>query len=179
METKTRTIEVPEGVQIQLSEGKVTVRGPKGELSRDFNLPQVDLKSEGDRFTVGSPSHRRRQRALVGTIEAHVKNMVRGVTEGFEYKLKMVYAHFPMTVKVQGTGVTVDNFLGEKNPRNVVLPEGVDVKVSGGDIIVSGSDKERVGKGAALIEQSTRLSYRDRRIFQDGIYIVEKAGVKV
>jgi len=179
MEIKPRELEIPEGVQITLSDGLVSVTGPKGQLSRGFKLPMINIKVDGKTFSVGSPSHRRQQKALVGTVEAHVKNMVRGVTDGFEYKLKAVYAHFPMTIKAEGTKVTVDNFLGEKNPRIVTIPEGVEVKVSGGDITVSGTDREKVGKASALIEQSTRLSCRDRRIFQDGIYIVEKAGVKV
>lgn len=179
-EAKARSVEIPEGVHVAISEGaKVSVKGPKGELSRAFDLPQVDMKVEGNQFFVSSPSVKRCHKALIGTVQAHVRNMIIGVTEGFEYKLKIVFAHFPLTLKVDGTQGVVDNFLGEKSPRRFVIPPGVAVKVNGTDIVLTGIDKETMGKAAALLEHSTHLTYRDRRIFQDGIYITEKAGVKV
>lgn len=113
---------------------------------------------------------------MVGTIRAHINNMIKGVTEGFTYKLKIRYAHFPMKVSVKGNEVIIENFLGEKHPRRARIMEGVTVKISGEDVIVTGIDKEKVGQTAANIEQATRIKGRDPRVFQDGIYIVEKAG---
>lgn len=110
------------------------------------------------------------------TFKAHINNMIKGVTEGFKYRLKVVYSHFPMTVKVQGDEVVIENFLGEKNPRRAKILPGVTVKVKGSEIEVEGIDKEAVGQTAANIEQATRITKWDRRVFQDGIYIVEKAG---
>ena len=101
--------------------------------------------------------------------------MVKGVSEGFEYKLTVVYAKFPMTVEVKDNKFIVKNLLGEKVPRTVPLPSDVEVKVEGSkDITVTGIDKEKVGQVAASLEQSTRISHFDRRVIQDGIYIVEK-----
>ncbi len=115
--------------------------------------------------------------AIARTFKAHIANMLKGVTEGFTYKLKVVYSHFPMTIKVQGDEVVIENFLGEKNPRRARILPGVNVKVMGGqEIIVEGIDKEAVGQTAANIEQATRITKWDRRVFQDGVYIVEKAG---
>ena len=104
--------------------------------------------------------------------------MARGVDSGFKYKLKAVYSHFPMTIKVQGNEMTITNLFGEKVPRVAPLPWSpaeVEVKVSNKtDITVSGTDREKVGQTAANIERACRIKKRDRRVFQDGIYIVSK-----
>jgi len=171
-----RTIEIPEGVEVSLTGQSVRVKGPKGELTREFALPMISMKMDKKTVTVSADSERRMFKALCGTVWAHINNMIKGVQEGYEYKLKAVYAHFPMTIKVEGNQFLVDNFLGEKFPRKVMLPEGVAVNVNGDEIAVTGSDKELVGMAATKIEQLTRLSYRDRRVFQDGIYLVSKDG---
>ena len=105
---------------------------------------------------------------MVGTIRSHISNMIYGVDHGFTYKMKIVYAHFPMTVKVQGKIVTIDNFLGERSPRKAKII-GDDVKVT-----ITGINKEHVGQTMANIEQATKIKGRDPRIFQDGIYLVDK-----
>ena len=121
---------------------------------------------------------RRREKALAGTWAAHLKNMVRGIDSGFEYKLKAVYSHFPMTIKVQGNEMTITNLFGEKVPRVAALPWSpaeVEVKVANKtDVTVIGADREKVGQTAANIERACRIKKRDRRVFQDGIYIVSK-----
>jgi large subunit ribosomal protein L6 len=105
--------------------------------------------------------------------------MIKGVTQGFTYKMKVVYSHFPITVKVQGREVIVENFLGEKVPRKTEIFGNCVVKVSGQDITVEGINKEEVGQTVARIEQLTRVKNRDPRVFQDGIYLVERDGVPV
>ena len=121
---------------------------------------------------------RRKEKALAGTWAAHLNNMVRGVDSGFEYKLKAVYSHFPMTIKVQGNEMTITNLFGEKVPRVAALPwspADVEVKVAKKtDVTVIGADREKVGQTAANIERACRIKKRDRRVFQDGIYIVSK-----
>jgi large subunit ribosomal protein L6 len=121
---------------------------------------------------------RRKEKALAGTWAAHLNNMVRGIDSGFEYKLKAVYSHFPMTIKVQGNEMTITNLFGEKVPRVAALPwspSEVEVKVANKtDVTVIGADREKVGQTAANIERACRIKKRDRRVFQDGIYIVSK-----
>lgn len=171
-----RQIEIPDGVEASVSGQSVTVKGPKGELSRAFSVPKISIKMASKTITISTDSERRMFTALCGTVWAHIRNMVKGVQEGYAYKLKAVYAHFPMTIKVNGNIFSVDNFLGEKFPRTVSLPEGVDVQVNADEVIITGADKELVGMSATRIEQLTRLSYRDRRVFQDGIFITSKDG---
>ncbi|MEC7703671.1 MAG: 50S ribosomal protein L6, partial [Candidatus Thermoplasmatota archaeon] len=99
--------------------------------------------------------------------------------EGFEYRLKAVYSHFPMTLKVEGSVLVINNLFGERVPRRAPLPwspADVTVKVENKtEVVVSGIDKEKVGQTSANIERACRIRGRDRRVFQDGIYIVEKA----
>lgn len=174
-----RRVEIPEGVEVEVSGMKVRVTGPLGSLERDFSSPlfrDLGLRKEGNAVVISGPE-RRKKKAMVGTIAAHIRNMILGVTKGFEARLKVVFAHFPMTVKLEGSELIVQNFLGEKTVRRARIPEGVKVEVSGDEIKVSGIDKEAVGLACSRIEQSTRLTGRDRRKFQDGIWITRKASV--
>jgi len=169
-------VEIPEGVEVTVEGNLVKVKGPKGEVSRELKYPGVKIFVEDGKVVVFKEFPRKRDIAIARTFKAHIKNMVRGVTDGFTYKLKVVYSHFPMTVKVQGDEVLIENFLGEKNPRRAKILPGVTVKVMGSDVLVEGVEKEAVGQTAANIEQATKITKWDRRVFQDGVYIVDKAG---
>ena len=175
METK---IDIPEGIEANADKNLVSVKGKNGELNRKFTS-QIQIKKEGNKIILSSKTERKKQRALMGTIRAHINNMFHGVSDKIVYKSKIVYSHFPMTVKVQGNNVIIDNFLGEKHPRKAKINEGVDVKISGQEITVSGIDKEKVSQTAANLEQATKIKNMDPRVFQDGIYIIEKDGKPV
>jgi large subunit ribosomal protein L6 len=114
------------------------------------------------------------QKAMVGTFASHIRNMIKGVTEGFEYRMKVVYSHFPMQLKVEKDKLMIGNFLGEKKPRSANILGESKVKASGDEVVVTGINKEDVGQTAANIEQATRIKRFDPRVFQDGIYTVEK-----
>ncbi|MDA0715149.1 MAG: 50S ribosomal protein L6 [archaeon] len=169
-------IELPEGVSAQLGEdGVITVNGPKGSLSRAFVSSEIHVFIEGQSIILNIDVPRRKQKALIGTWNAHLKNMVKGVNEGFTYTLKAFYSHFPMTLSIQNSMFTVNNYFGEKVPRTAVILDGVNVKIDNKvEIIVSGIDKESVGQTAANIERCTKVKNRDRRVFQDGIYLINK-----
>lgn len=169
-------IEIPEGVEVTVENNVVKVKGPKGELERALKYPGVKIFMEDGKVVIYKDFPRRKDIAIARTFKAHINNMIKGVTEGFTYRLKVVYSHFPITVKVQGDKVVIENFLGEKAPRLAQILPGVKVKVKGQEIVVEGIDKEKVGQTAANIEQATRITKWDRRVFQDGIYIVEKGG---
>ena len=168
-------VEIPEGIEVEVEGGRVKVRGPKGELERDFSHAKgVLIRKEDGRVVVESYFANARKRALVGTIAAHIRNMIRGVKGGYRYKLKIIYAHFPMKVEVQGDKVVISNFLGEKAPRIAKILPGVTVRIEGQDVIVEGIDVEAVAQTAANIELATKVKDKDRRKFMDGIYIYEK-----
>ena len=170
------TVEIPEGVSATIDGDMVTITGPKGSLSREFASARHDVFQEGGALLVRIDLPRRKERALAGTWNAHLNNMVKGVTDGFTYKLKALYSHFPMTLAVKGNEFVVNNYFGERVPRSAVIINGVEVKVQNKtEVTVSGMDKEAVGQTAANIERSTTVKKRDRRVFQDGIYLIEKA----
>ena len=170
------SVTIPEGVTASLSEdGVVSIQGPKGSLTRQFTNSNLDLFQEGGALIVRTDMPRRKMKALAGTWNAHLNNMVKGVTDGFTYSLKAVYSHFPMTLSVKGNIFVVNNYFGEKVPRNADILEGVDVKVNNKvEVVVSGINKENVGQTAANIERCVTVKNRDRRVFQDGIYLVGK-----
>ena len=168
-------VEVPEGVEVEVEGLKVKVRGPKGELERDFSHAKgVLIRRENGMIVIESFFANARKRALVGTIAAHIRNMIRGVRGGFRYKLKIIYSHFPMKVEVRDDKVVISNFLGEKAPRVARIMPGVSVRVEGQDVIVEGVDLEAVAQTAANIELATKVKDKDRRKFMDGIYIYER-----
>lgn len=113
------------------------------------------------------------------TFKSHAKNMIKGCHEGYTYKLKVCSGHFPMAVSVKGVTFEIKNFIGEKVPRTIQLKKGADVKVEGDIITVTGHDKELVSQAAADIEQLSRRPGYDTRVFQDGIFIIEKDGKKI
>ncbi|MBI4017947.1 MAG: 50S ribosomal protein L6 [Candidatus Aenigmarchaeota archaeon] len=168
------TITAPEGVAVRAENGSVHAKGPKGELSRAFVHPLLTLSVKENTLTITSKDDRKETRALVGTWRAHLNNMFTGVTQGFERKMRIVHVHFPMSVKVEGSKLTVQNLLGQKNLKIAPIEDGVDAKIDGENIVLNGIDVEKVGQTVSNIEVATRLSNRrDRRRFYDGIYAVE------
>jgi len=173
-------ISIPPGVDVKVEEpAKITVKGPKGTLTKDFSHAKVYIKRDDSNILVESYIKGRRGKSVCGTIASHVRNMIKGVTEGFVYKLKIVYSHFPMNVKVEGDKVVIENFMGEKSKRVAKIVGNVKVQVKGDDVIVEGIDVEQVAQTAANIEQATKIKGYDSRIFMDGIYIYERKGKSV
>lgn len=171
----TREIELKSGVTAQLEDHLLKVKGPKGEVSRVFLHPKIRVTIEGNKVVLFAPKATKREKTLLGSFESHIFNMVQGVQEPYVYKLKICSGHFPMSVSVAGNEVVIKNFLGEAVPRKVEIMKGADVKVVGEEIVVSSTDIEVAGQTAAKIESACRITNRDRRIFQDGCYITQKA----
>lgn len=174
-----KATEIPEGVEVSVNGDEVSVKGPQGEVKKDMNFANLELKQEGKTFTVGSLKATKREKKMANTIIAHVNNMIKGVQEKFEYTLKICSSHFPMTVKVEGNSAEIKNFLGEKISRRAKIPASVEVNVKGDKISVVSINKELAGQTAANFEAATKIRNRDRRIFQDGIFILNKAGKEI
>jgi len=174
-------IDIPESVNVTIEGARVSVEGPKGKLERDFHLKNLIMEKidEDKIIRVSMPHAYKKEKAMIGTISSHLKNMIKGVSEGFEYKMKIIYAHFPMNVKLDGKQLIISNFLREKSPRKVNLFGNVTVKVSGEFVTINGINLEEVGQTAANIEIATRVKKRDPRVFQDGIYLFERDGVPI
>jgi large subunit ribosomal protein L6 len=173
IETVT-TVEIPENVQGTLECRVVTLKGEKGQLVRDFSHAAVIMSLEDKTFTIKANWPRKKEIALVGTVSSHIKNMIKGVTTGFTYKLKIVFSHFPLTGEIKSNMLTIKNFTGERSPRAVKIPSDVKVTIKGEDIIVQGIDLEHVSQTAANIQNATKIKRKDPRVFLDGIYVFEE-----
>lgn len=176
MSTVERIIEVPDDVKVALRGARVTVTGPKGTLEEDMGHMSFEFATLGKNLIIKKSYARKRDIAMAGTAAARIRNLIRGVREGFTYKLKIVTAHFPLTVKINEKQklLLIENFIGEKTPRTVKIIGDTKVKVSGDDILVQGIDLDSVSQTAANIQAATKIKGKDQRVFLDGIYVYEK-----
>lgn len=174
-----RIIELSQDADVAVEGFKVSVSGKLGRIEKDFSSPlfrnEIRIEKHENRIKIAYESRKRNIKAAAGTIESHIRNMVSGVAKGYTYRLKVVFMHFPMTVKVSGKEVLIQNFLGEKSVRSAKILGDVKVEVKDDEITVKGYNKEDAGQTAANIERATKISARDRRVFQDGIFL---AGVE-
>jgi large subunit ribosomal protein L6 len=174
-----RVIDLADGVTVLIEGNMVTVKADGKELSKKFDMGRVAVVVEGSQVKVGSPLATRRESKMIGTIWAHLKNMLKGVRKEFVYKMEICNVHFPMNVKVVGDQVIIKSLLGETVQRVARIMPNSKVEINGSDITVTSNNIEMAGQTAANIEKATRVKGRDRRIFQDGIFITEKNGRKI
>ena len=174
-----REVEIPEGVEVVVSGNKITVKGNGKELVRSVDNGKVLMAVKDKKFVLKAKGATRRESKMIGTIWAHLKNMIKGIAEDFVYILEVCNVHFPMNVKAEGEKVVIKSFLGETTVREARVMPNTKVDIKGSQITVSSYDIEAAGQTAANLEKATRLTGRDRRIFQDGIFITEKLGRKI
>ncbi|QCC46752.1 50S ribosomal protein L6 [Halobellus limi] len=167
-------IEIPDEVSAEVSNLDLTVEGPNGSVTRTLWYPSVSVSVEDEQIVIAAEEEDAKTNATVGTFESHVSNMLHGVTEGWTYEMEVYYAHFPMQVDVEGDEVVIENFLGEKSSRRTPIRGDTEVQVDGEVVTLTGPSKEDVGQTAADIEQLTRVTDKDTRVFQDGVYITQK-----
>jgi len=176
LETK---ISIPEKVNASIDNSTVSLTGPLGETKRKLAYPGIITAMKEGNIVISTKKNNAHGKKMVFTFKAHIKNMIVGVIDGYKYSMKICSGHFPMTVTVQGSQLVVKNFIGEKTPRSIDIPEGVKVKVEGDKISIESIDKELAGMTASRIEEKTKRRAFDPRIFQDGIYIVDKGDKRV
>lgn len=172
-------IEIPAGVEVKLDDGVLTLKSGKNEASKKLASEKVKVELDGNKLKLVTKKSSKKEKKLIGSFRAHIKNLIAGVKEPHAYRLKICSGHFPMNVSVAGNELIVKNFLGEKIPRKLKLKKGANVKVEGSEITVESANKETAGQAAADIEQLTKRANYDPRIFQDGIYITIKDGKEV
>jgi large subunit ribosomal protein L6 len=165
--------EIPEGFEAEYNDGVLEVTDGSNAVEKKMEHALVDVEVENEKVVFSTDRDKKDIKSIVKTFSRHMENMIEGLEDEHVYRLKGVYAHFPMDIKEQGDELVVENFMGERNPRRARIMEGVDVSVNGEEIEVSGHDKEKVSQTAARIEQLSQKGDRDPRTFQDGIYITE------
>eukprot|EP00608_Synchroma_pusillum_P009160 CAMPEP_0198427558 /NCGR_PEP_ID=MMETSP1452-20131203/5995_1 /TAXON_ID=1181717 /ORGANISM="Synchroma pusillum, Strain CCMP3072" /LENGTH=192 /DNA_ID=CAMNT_0044147935 /DNA_START=78 /DNA_END=656 /DNA_ORIENTATION=+ len=182
----SRTLAIPDTVELAVKARVVTVTGKRGTLTRSFKHLALDLSIEetedGKQLKVELWFGTRKALAAIRTVCSHVENMIIGVTKGYKYKMRFVYAHFPINVTLTDRTVEIRNFLGEKRVRRVDLIEGVDYVRTADvkdQIELSGIDISKVSLTAARLQQSTTVKNKDIRKFLDGVYVSEKGHIEV
>lgn len=178
----TQTVTIPEGVTVELNGRKVKVTGPRGSLEKNFNHVAVEITSQDkNKVNVSVWFGARKHLACIRTVCTHIKNMITGVTKGFQYKMRSAYSHFPINVSIVDGKKTIEirNYLGEKIVRRVPMAEGVTVDVTDqkDEIVLRGACLDSVSQSAATIQQITSVKNKDVRKFLDGIYVSERSTV--
>ena len=170
-------IEIPEGILVSIDDGLLSMKREDKEISRKLHSFMI-VKIDNGKIIISSDRNRKIERKLFGTYKAHIKNMIKGLQEGFTYKLQIANVHFPMSVihDKEKNEIVVKNFLGEKKDRRINLFPGVEVKIDKEIIELNYFDIEKVGQTATNIEKGTRVKGKDRRVFQDGIFLVSRPG---
>ncbi|MHA1229507.1 MAG: 50S ribosomal protein L6 [Candidatus Helarchaeota archaeon] len=177
MKLYQKTVKIEDGVSVEISEDRIVkVKGPHASLERDFgHARRINIIKDKNEIIIKANNSKKKVKALVGTVASHIKNMIKGAKDDFKVYLKIVYAHFPINVKIQNNKVLIENFLGERAPRIAkIIGKNTKIEVVKDDVIVSGPDIEAVTQTAANITLATRIKNKDPRIFQDGIYKYKK-----
>jgi len=173
-ETIEKSILLPEGFSATADKNSLTIKSANSETSRSFRARGISFKVEDNSIILQGCPASRKMNALLLTIALHVKNMVAVLQRPYQCRLAVIYSHFPMNLAVKGNKVEINNFTGEKHPRYAKILPGVNVEIKGKEVLVKGIDKEAVGQTAANLENATKVRGKDRRIYQDGVFIVEK-----
>ena len=169
-----KAVELPDVVSMSLVGRTLSMKGKLGEAKKDFLKVNVNLSVKGNKIVVTPFSEKKKDNVVINTVLSILNNMVTGVTKGYTYKLKIVYAHFPISVKTKGDEILVENFVGERSPRVAKIVGVCKVTVDGDDVLVKGVSVEDIGQTAANVELATKIKRKDQRVFLDGLYIYEK-----
>ncbi|MDE1866475.1 MAG: 50S ribosomal protein L6 [Thaumarchaeota archaeon] len=171
------TITVPDKVKVSEHHRILSVEGPLGKTRKNFKKIPVELKIDGKTIIVKSVGTRKRDYAIFKTAESLINTLIKGVQTGYTFKMKIVYAHFPITVKAKDGSIHVENFQGERAPRVSKIFGATKVVAKGDDVVITGPVLTDVSQTAASLQQNTKVKNKDSRVFLDGIYLFEKQDV--
>jgi large subunit ribosomal protein L6 len=168
-------VEAPASVKIEREGNTLSVKGKLGVVKKDFTKLPATITVDGNKITIKPYGKRKADLAITHTARSIIESMIKGVENGYTYKLKIIFAHFPISVKIKGKEIQVENFFGERSPRvSKIVGDATKVNVVGEDVLVQGPSLEDVSQTAANIELSTRIKDKDQRVFLDGLYIYSR-----
>lgn len=169
-------VEIPEGVEVVVNKNDIEVSGKEGKIKKTINLSNIETKREGNNLLIGGEKITKAEKKMIYTTVSHLKNMINGVQKKYTYEIKICFNHFPITLDISGNEARIKNFLGEKVPRRAKILDGVEIEVKKDSITLKSINKEAAGQTAANFEKATKIRNRDRRVFQDGLFIINKCG---
>jgi large subunit ribosomal protein L6 len=168
-------VDLPSAVIVTKEGNTIIVKGKLGILKKDFTRLPATVSVEDTKLIIKPYGTRKKDLAITNTARSIIESMIKGVENGFTYKLKIVYAHFPISVKVRGKEIFIENYFGERSPRvSKVVGDDTKVNIIGEDVVVQGPSLEHVSQTAANIEFSTKVKGKDQRVFLDGVYIYSR-----
>ena len=167
-------ITIPEGVKVTKTKHMLSFVGPLGKTFKSFRSIPVDIEIVENKVTLKAQGERKRDYAILHTARSIIRNICEGLVEGYTIKMKVVFAHFPITVKVEGKKILIENFQGERAPRETKIVGNTKVVPKGEDVILTGEVWTDITQTAANIELKTKVKNKDHRVFLDGIYVFEK-----
>lgn len=165
---------IPEGVTVTKTKHMLSFVGPLGKTFKSFRSIPVDIEIVENKITLKTQGERKRDYAILHTARSIIRNICEGLVEGYTIKMKVVFAHFPITVKVEGKKILIENFQGERAPRETKIVGNTKVVPKGEDVILTGEVWTDITQTAANIELKTKVKNKDHRVFLDGIYVFEK-----
>jgi large subunit ribosomal protein L6 len=169
------TLEIPDGISVSIEDRIISVKGKLGTIKKDFTKLPAFLSIENNIVKIEPYGTRRKDFAISKTAQSIINNMIKGVQNGYKYRMKIVFAHFPITVKIKDGKVHVENFFGERKARiSNIVGDSTKVAIEGDDIVITGPHLEHVSQTAANIELSTRVKNKDQRVFLDGVYVYSR-----
>jgi len=183
---QTEGLEIPDEVTVTIKSRLIEVTGPRGKLTKNVRHVNMDIQlikgKSKNKVLLAVWQGGRKHVACLRTIKSLINNMITGVTKGFQYKMRAVYAHFPINCIIQEDGhlLEIRNFLGEKLVRHVKMLEGVEVSESKSqkdELILEGNDVHSVSQSAASIQGACAVRNKDIRKFLDGIYVSSKGTI--
>jgi len=167
-------LEIPKGINISMKKHMIQFQGPLGKTFKSFRKIPVNIEINDGKLTLKAQGTRKRDYSILHTARSLIRNICEGLTEGYTIKMKVVYAHFPITVKVKEKTILIENFQGERAPRTTTIVGNTKIFPKGEDVILTGEVWTDITQTAANIELKTKVKNKDHRVFLDGIYVYEK-----
>lgn len=174
MDKFEKSVKIPDKVKVRLVKHMLHVEGPIGKTHKSFRKIPVTVEIKDSNVLVKAQGTRKRDFSILNTASSIIRNMCQGVIDGYTIKMKIVYAHFPITVKTKDNQVLIENFQGERAPRIANIQGKTKVVPKGDDVTITGHVLTDVTQTAANIQQMTRVKGKDHRVFLDGVYVFEK-----
>ena len=165
---------IPEGVTVTQKKHMLTFVGPLGKTHQSFRKIPVNLEIAENKIALSTIEHKKRDYAILHATRSLIRNICEGLISGYTIKMKVVFAHFPITVKVEGKEIIIENFQGERAPRKTIIVGNTKVIPKGEDVILTGEVWTDITQTAANIELKTKVKNKDHRVFLDGIYVFDK-----
>jgi large subunit ribosomal protein L6 len=165
---------IPEGVKVTQNKNMLLFEGPLGKTHKSFRTIPVNIEIVEGKIILKTNAFRKKDYAILHTSRSIIRNICEGLTVGYTIKMKVVFAHFPITVKVKDKEISIENFQGERAPRKTRIVGNTKVIPKGEDVVLTGEVWTDITQTAANIALKTKVKNKDHRVFLDGIYVYEK-----